>query len=100
MRDKLAENSKKAVLIPRVSGMMFSFTDNKRSVFKCRQTHLSNSLKNLQVVGGGRAHYFNSEISKELHIAIRFFLNRTVVFKLPCSSHGPGMFAGLLRERS
>lgn len=73
MRDKLAENSKKAVLIPRVSGMMFSFTDNKRSVFKCRQTHLSNSLKNLQVVGGGRAHYFNSEISKELHIAIRFF---------------------------
>lgn len=98
MRDKLAENSKKAVLIPRVSGMMFSFTDNKRSVFKCRQTHLNNSLKNLQVVGGGRAHYFNSEISKELHIAIRFFKNRTV-FKLPCSSHGPGMFGELLRER-
>lgn len=73
MRDKLAENSTKAVLIPRVSGMMFSFTDNKRSVFKCRQTHLSNSLKNLHVVAGGRARYFNSEISKELHIAIRFF---------------------------
>lgn len=49
MRDKLAENSKKAALIPGDSGMMFSFTDNKRLVFKCRQTHLSNPLKNLQV---------------------------------------------------
>lgn len=58
MRDKLAENSKKAALIPRVSRMMFSFTDNTRSVFKCRQTHLSNSLKNLQVVVGWESSLF------------------------------------------
>lgn len=88
MRDKLAENSKKAALIPRDSGMMFSFTDNKRSVFKCRRAHLGNFLKNLQVELAILILRFARELQRA-NAFYFFFLNRKVVFKLLCSLHGP-----------